>query len=577
MAQLFSRAAGVWLNLTLLIILIVLPVAGSAVYLPDRDVQLVRGGGSVGVAHFPPAAVLHGANAQHRFVGTAAGEDGRKEHHHSRPADHDGFEGNSSAICQNIRSVTYDAVVIGAGPNGLAAAIALAQRGLSILVLEANGQIGGGARTTEMTLPGFRHDLCSAVHPMGASSPFFRSLQLDVGWIRPPFSYTHPFDEGAAAVMPMSLDDTVSALGEDGPRYEEMIRSFVESSDEFFDDILRPAHMPRHPRLLFRFGWIARHSAAALGLKFRTEAARALIAGPAAHACVPLTKAFSAALGLVMIVAGHRSGWPVIRGGSQSIADALAARLRSLRGSIETGVRVKSFKDLPDARAYLFDVTPRQLLKIAGDRFPAIYRSRLERFRYGPGVFKIDYALAAPIPWRNEACSKTATVHAAGTAEEMIEAEAMTGRGEHPERPSLIVTQPSLFDSTRAPEGKHTAWAYCHVPNGSTFDMTRRIERQIERFAPGFRDVVLARKISGPEDLERENANLVGGDIAGGLTDWGQLFSRPVARVDPYSTPDRKIFLCSSSTPPGAAVHGMCGYWAAQSALRRVFRLHAHG
>ncbi|HEY3055773.1 MAG TPA: NAD(P)/FAD-dependent oxidoreductase [Thermoanaerobaculia bacterium] len=469
----------------------------------------------------------------------------------------------------------YDAVVIGAGPNGLAAAIALAQRNLSVLVFEANSRIGGGARTEELTLPGFRNDVCSAIHPMAASSPFFRSLPLasyGLEWIRPPFPYAHPFDDGTAAAPRESLDETMAVLREDGQQYVDLMRPFVRQRDAFFDDVLRPPHIPRHPLLLMRFGLRGRRSAASLSSRFRSEAARSLIAGPAIHAAVPLTQAVSSALGLVMIVAAHTVGWPLARGGSQSITDALAAYLRSLGGVFETSRRVESLEDLPDARAYLFDITPRQLLRIAGDHLPSLYKRRLQRFRYGPGVFKIDYALDGPIPWRAEPCTQTATVHLGGTLEEMVDAEARVARGEHPPRPFVIVTQPSLFDVSRAPSGKHTAWVYCHVPNSSIVDMTAAIEQQIERFAPGFRPRVLARNARGPRDLERENANLVGGDIAGGLTDWSQLFMRPIARLDPYSTPNEKIFLCSSSTPPGGAVHGMCGYWAAQSVLRRVFK-----
>jgi phytoene dehydrogenase-like protein len=478
----------------------------------------------------------------------------------SRPAIHD-------VPCGPVK---YDAVVIGSGPNGLAAAVALAQRGLSVHVLEANDMPGGGTRTAEITLPGFRHDICSSVHPTGAASPFFRSLPLDtlgLEWVRPAISFAHPLDDGSAAAMMHSLDEAVTRLGVDGPHYHGWVAPFVESGGALMDEVMRPLHVPRHPWLLARFGLLGLHSAAGIAANLQADGARSLIAATAAHGAAPLSAVLSSALGFVLLIAGHLEGWPVARGGSQAIAEALIAHLRALGGSIETGRRVTSMRDLPEARAYLFDVTPKQLLAIAGDHLPSFYRWRLGRFQYGPGVFKIDYALNAPIPWRARECRETATVHAAGTFDETIAAEDAVGRGRHPERPLVIVTQPSVIDSTRAPAGKHTAWAYCHVPNGSNLDMTEAIERQIERFAPGFRDTVLARVTSGPHELEEKDANYVGGDVAGGLTDWKQLFTRPVARLDPYATPNARIFLCSSSTPPGGGVHGMCGYWAAQSVL----------
>jgi len=406
---------------------------------------------------------------------------------------------------------------------------------------------------------------------MGASSPFFRSLPLDVDRIVPDISVAHPFDDGGAGAMMQSLNAAVAEFGKDGPKYARYVRPFVEHRDAFFAEILRSPHVPRHPVLLARFGLLGFPSAAAIAKTFRTEGAKTILAGTAAHGGVPLNLTLSSALGFVMLIAGHCGGWPIARGGSQRITDALANRLRALGGTIEAGRRIGSLRELPDARAFVFDVTPRQLLRIAGDDLASMYRSRLRRFQYGCGVFKIDYALSAPIPWRADACRRSPTVHVGGTSDQMIDAEARVGRGEHPERPFIILTQPSVLDDSRAPAGKHVAWAYTHVPNGSTVDMTERMERQIERFAPGFRDIVTARKASAPRDLENENANLVGGDIAGGMTDWKQLFARPIAKLDPYATPNKKIFLCSSSTPPGGGVHGMCGYWSAQSVLHHVF------
>ena len=470
--------------------------------------------------------------------------------------------------------VAHDAVVIGSGPNGLGAAVTLAGAGLSVLLAEAQANIGGGAANAELTLPGFRNDVCSAIHPMGASSPLFRSLPLaryGLEWLESPFAYAHPFDDGRAAAFAHSLDETVARLGSDGAAYRHLVEPFVRAHEKFLPDALRSLHVPRHPLLLGRFGLRAYHSASGIANRFKGRDAQVLVAGPAAHSAVPLTDLASSALSTMMLIAGHVVGWPFPRGGSQAIADALAAHFRALGGEIRTNTPIRSMADLPPARAYLFDVTPKQLLQIAGEQLPAAYRHRLSRFRYGPGAFKIDYALAAPIPWRANECRETATVHVGGPLEEIASAEAAVSRGEHPEKPFVIVTQPSLFDPTRAPAGRYTAWAYCHVPNGSTFDMQGRIEAQIERFAPGFRDCVLARCVRGPRQLEDHNPNLVGGDIAGGMTNWSQLLTRPVVRLDPYSTPNRQIFLCSSSTPPGGGVHGMCGYWAARSALHRVF------
>ena len=473
------------------------------------------------------------------------------------------------------KNESYDAVVVGAGPNGLAAAIVLARAGRSVLLLEAQARVGGGTRTDELTLPGFRHDVCSAIHPMAVASPFFRALPLaDFGlaWVDPPAPLAHPLDDGDAALLETSLEATISALGADGDAYRRLMGPFVRAHERLIPGLLAPLRWPEHPFLMLRFGlWGLRSAVGLAEALFREPRARALFAGCAAHSVLPFDRATSAAIGLVLLLSGHAHGWPFPRGGSEAIARALAAYFESLGGEIETDRAIRSFSDLPRAAAVLFDVTPRQLLAICNDRLPSGYRDRLAAYRYGPGVFKVDWALDGPIPWKNAECARAATVHLGGTLEEIAEAEAAVWRGEHAPRPYVLVAQQSLFDPTRAPAGRHTGWAYCHVPPRSTLDMTDVIERQVERFAPGFRDRILARSRMSPAAFESYNENYVGGDITGGVTDLGQLFTRPVARVVPYATPAKGIYICSSSTPPGGGVHGMCGYWAARAALRSVF------
>lgn len=473
-----------------------------------------------------------------------------------------------------------DAIIVGSGPNGLAAAITLAQAGLSVVVYEAEESIGGGVRSAELTLPGFVHDICSAVHPLGVASPFFRALPLaDYGleWIHPLAPLAHPLDNGAAAVLERSIEATGATLGRDAGAYRRLMAPLVANWDRLVGDLLGPLPLPpRYPLTLARFGLRALWPAQALARTvFKRDPARALFAGMAAHSMLPLAAPLTAAFGAVLGAAGHAVGWPFARGGSQRIADALAAHLRALGGEIITGVRITSIEELPPARTLLFDTSPDQLACIAGERLPRGYRRALARYRYGPAAFKVDWALDGPIPWKAAACARAGTVHVGGTLEEIAAGEAAVWRGEHPERPFVLVVQPSLFDPTRAPEGKHTAWAYCHVPNGSTFDMAERIEAQIERFAPGFRARILARSVMTPAMLQAHNANYVGGHVVGGVQDWRQQYFRPVARLNPYSTPATGIYICSASTPPGGGVHGMCGYHAARAALKELRALRA--
>jgi phytoene dehydrogenase-like protein len=469
----------------------------------------------------------------------------------------------------------HDVIVVGAGPNGLAAAAALAGAGLSVLVRERNAEVGGGARTLPLTLPGFRHDHCSAIHPLGAGSPFFRTLPLGehgVRWIEPPVAVAHPFDDGTAALVVRSFEDTGETLGPDGRAWrallEPLSRRFDLLAEEVLGGVLR---VPRHPLLLARFGISALLPAAGLArARFRGPRARALFAGIAAHAQLPLDRSPSSAFGLVLAAAAHAVGWPFPAGGAQALPDALAAYVRARGGTIETGAEVVSLDGLPPARAVVLDLTPRQVLRVAGARLPERYAERLRRFEYGPGSFKLDWALSGPIPWRAEGCARAGTVHLGGTMEELVAAEAAVFRGEVPERPFVLLVQQTPFDPSRAPPGRHTAWAYCHVPNGFRGDATAAVERQIERFAPGFGALVLARSSRGPAALEEDNPNLVGGDVGGGANTLLQTVFRPSPRIVPWTTPVEGLYLCSSSTPPGGGVHGMCGWHAARAVLRAL-------
>jgi phytoene dehydrogenase-like protein len=471
-------------------------------------------------------------------------------------------------------ALRVDAVVVGSGPNGLAAAITLARAGRRVVVLEASDTIGGGARTAELTLPGFTHDICSAVHPLARASYVFREWPLHehgLEWIDPPSSLAHPFDDGSCALLLRSIPETSNRLARDGQAYRDLIAPIVEAWPRIETGVLGPLRLPRHPFAMASFGLRALRSADSLGRSvFADERTRGLFAGLCAHSMLPLDRPLTAGFGVVLGALAHVAGWVIPRGGSQQLSNALASYLRSLGGEIITGSRVASIDDVSDARAILFDLSPKPLLQIAGHRFPDRYRRQLERYRHRMAAFKVDWALGGPIPWRAAECASAATVHLGGTLDEIARSERDAWEGRIAERPFVLLAQPSLFDATRAPSGQHTAWAYCHVPLASDADMLTRIEDQIERFAPGFRDRVLGRSIRGPADLERHNPNLVGGDIGGGAVDLGQFFTRPTWRT--YSTPLKGVYICSASTPPGGGVHGICGYFAARRALDDVLR-----
>jgi len=470
----------------------------------------------------------------------------------------------------------FDAVVVGSGPNGLAAAIALQQEGLSVLIIEGKNEIGGGLRSAEFTLPGFVHDVCSAIHPLAIGSPFFNTLPLqDYGlfYTFPDLAAAHPFDDGTAAVLGSSIEETARLLGDDEQAYLKLLKPLVKDWPDIAVDVLGPLHFPKHPIAMAKFGLNALTSATFLAKRFKTKAARGLWAGMAAHSIQPLSNLTTSAIGLVLMAAAHLKGWPIPVGGSKEIANALSSYFIALGGKIETGRYIKSLDELPSSRTVLFDVTPKQLLQIAGHKFSSIYKWQLERYRYGMGVFKVDWALDEAIPFTAKEARHAGTVHIGNTLEEITLSEKLSWQGKHADKPFVLLAQQSLFDTSRAPEGKHTAWAYCHVPNGSVTDMTETIEKQIERFAPGFRDRILAKHTMNTAQVEAYNPNYIGGDINGGVIDLGQIFTRPALRSSPYRTSAKGLYLCSSSTPPGGGVHGMCGYHAAKRALKDVFSI----
>jgi phytoene dehydrogenase-like protein len=472
----------------------------------------------------------------------------------------------------------FDAIVIGSGPNGLSAAITLQREGLSVLLLEGKDVIGGGLRSAELTLPGFTHDVCSAIHPMAAASPFFKTLPLQshgLEWLYPETAAAHPFDDGTAAVLKKSVSETSALLGRDEQAYLDLMSPVVKLWPLIVNDVLGPLTIPSHPIDMAQFGLKALTSALTLSKRFSTKEAKGLWAGMAAHSIQPLSNLTTSAIGIVLMAAGHLGGWPIPKGGSQSIANALSSYFKFLGGTIETGVYVKSLNQLPSSKAVLFDVTPRQLLEIAGHKFSSIYKWQLERYRYGMGVFKIDWALDGRIPFTAEECRSAGTVHIGNTLEEIAFGEQTASSGRIPEKPFVLLAQQSLIDSSRAPQDKHTAWAYCHVPNGSKADMTDAIENQVERFAPGFKERILGKHIFNTEQMEEYNPNYIGGDINGGIIDIGQIFTRPVISTSPYKTSAKGLYICSSSTPPGGGVHGMCGYHAAKKALKDVFDIKA--
>jgi phytoene dehydrogenase-like protein len=471
---------------------------------------------------------------------------------------------------------TVDAIVVGSGPNGLSAAITLAQAGWTVRVHEAASTPGGGMRTAELTLPGFRHDVCSACHPMGVLSPFLSTLPLEehgLRWRSSDVSVAHPLDDRPAALLTGDVDATAAGLGADGAAYRRMLDPFVRDGEALFADALAPLGVPAHPLVLGRFGLEAWRSAVGLAARFADTPARALLAGCAAHATQPLDNPFTAAMTLMFLVAGHRRAWPVAEGGSQAIADAMVGVLASLGGEVVCDAPVTDLRELPACRVVVFDTSPDQLAVLGRPWLPDRYVGALEHYRYGPGSFKVDWALDGPIPWRDPRVATASTVHLGGPLEAIAAHERAVFEGRHTEDPYVLLVQQSVLDPSRAPAGQHTGYAYMHVPHGSQRDCTALIEGQIERFAPGFRDRILARHVTSPAGFRSYNANYVGGAVTGGVADWRQLFTRPVARVDPYTSPHPRLFIGSASTPPGGGVHGMCGHHAARSVLQRAARL----
>ncbi|PJZ70441.1 FAD-dependent oxidoreductase [Leptospira perolatii] len=471
-------------------------------------------------------------------------------------------------------SEEFDVCIIGSGPNGLAAASVLAQAGASVLILEAAETFGGGTRTGELTLPGFRHDICSGAHPMGVLSPYLKTLPLEkfgLRWIEPPASVAHPLDGEPAVLLRKSTEETAENLGIDKAAYLRLVEPFLRNPDGLIEDALAPLRIPKNPFLLARFGMLGLRPAQSFAKsRFKGQRAKALFAGCAGHSILSFDQPLTTAIGLLFLLTGHMRSWPIVEGGSQMITESLVGYLKSLKVEMRSGNAVSDINELPRSRVVLFDTSPAQVTRIAQKILPVSYIRRLQSYKYGPGVFKIDWALSGQIPWSDPKCIEASTVHLGGTLEEIAFAESEVWKGRHPEKPYALVIQQSQFDEGRAPKGKHTGYAYCHVPNGSRVDLTEVLENQIERFAPGFKDLILARHTMNTGDLEKYNENYIGGAITGGAADITQAFFRPVFRLNPYSTPNPHLFLCSASTPPGGGVHGMCGYYAAKSILKKL-------
>jgi len=469
---------------------------------------------------------------------------------------------------------TYDAVVVGSGPNGLSAAIVLQKHGLNVLLIEGKETIGGGMRTMELTLPGFKHDVCSAIHPMAAAAPFFKTLPLEeygLEYIHPLTPAGHPLPDGTVASLHRSLSETADQLGRDRETYINLLKPLVEHWEGLSSDFLSPLKIPSNPIKLARFGLSALQPATMLAKKFKETKTRALWAGMAAHGIQPLTNITTSAIGMVLMAAGHHVGWPMLKGGSQSLANALADYFEFLGGKIEKGKMITDFGQIPDAKMVMFDLSPKNLLKIAGGKFSSLYRWQLNRYRYGMGVFKMDFALSQPIPWKSKELKGAGTVHLGGTLEDISNSERLTWEGKYTDNPYVLLAQQSLFDTTRSPEGFHTGWAYCHVPSGSEVDMSTVIENQIEKYAPGFKETIIGKHTFNTKEIEDYNPNYIGGDINSGVQDWSQLFTRPAVRISPYRTSNKNIYICSASTPPGGGVHGMGGYYAAKRAIQDLF------
>lgn len=470
---------------------------------------------------------------------------------------------------------SYDAIIIGSGPNGLSAAILLAQQGLRVHVIEAEETIGGGTRTKELTEPGFLHDVCSAVHPTAVASPFLSTLPLGnygLEWIQPEVAAAHPLEDGKAVLGYQSMERTMDGLGKDGKAYQKLFKDFVDTWSSLRNDLFGTLRNPQNPLSMARFGWYGMLSTTHLANSmFESREAKAFFAGHAAHSILPLEKAFSASFGLVLCTSMHAVGWPIAKGGSSAITTAMVEYFKSLGGTVETGNRISSFDQVPSAKSVLFDLTPHQVARICENELPVGYRNQLLDYKYGPGACKIDIAVSEPIPWLNGGCKQAGTVHLGGTLEELTHSERETWKGNYPEKPYVLLSQPSVFDDTRAPEGKHTVWAYCHVPNGSDRDCTEEIINQIERYAPGFRDTIISYNTMTAVQMNEYNENYIGGDINGGAQYFKQLLGRPILKWNPYKTPAKGVYICSSSTPPGGGVHGMSGFHAAKSALKTEF------